>query len=90
MSDIVGRLRAIYSTHPMVMEAADEIERLRNENEAWQIGQEAVTDQLSSRNREITRLRAVIRDAADDLLTPDALRAAIDYSNAGLRPGVEY
>jgi hypothetical protein len=29
MSDIVERLRAIYSTHPMLMEAAARIERLR-------------------------------------------------------------
>ena len=29
MSDIVERLRALYSTHPMVMEAAAEVERLR-------------------------------------------------------------
>lgn len=29
MTDIVDQLRALYPTHPIIMEAADEIERLR-------------------------------------------------------------
>ena len=28
-SDVVQRIRALFGTHPIVMEAADEIERLR-------------------------------------------------------------
>lgn len=61
---------------PALERAVAEIERLRRECEAWQVGQEAITDQLSSRNREITRLRAVLWECESSLneLTPDGWR----------------
>lgn len=55
MTDIVERLRRVYTTHPIVTEAADEIEWL----------QELLWQEAGNRV-EIERLRAALRAILDD------------------------
>lgn len=53
MSDTAERLRALYATHPVVMDAADKIEWLqRRIDQHWAEGLE--------RDAEIKRLRALL------------------------------
>jgi chromosome segregation ATPase len=69
MVDIVERLRTLYATHPIIIEAADTIERLRTERLAF-------ATESEERQAEIERLRAMIKSNRATYAGYDAESAA--------------
>ena len=77
--DIVERLKAKppkgFVTSPLMIEAADEIERLRDDLKHSDEVRESALQSLLSAENEIERLRAALERAADALHDAQALDA---------------